>query len=163
MSIQSNTTYDGLKYNLDNYHQVAGQALWDGNNFFSANNTFTTGTVPNYSNAVTVTGDTTWAYATHANKPLIVTATATITLPAVENLKGDIWIINGAADGTLLTVSPNSSDMFLWDIAGAAGTNDKDIINTAATAKKGDYVKLRYGSGDGWLISEIGGTWVDQG
>jgi len=120
------------------------------------------GPVCNFSNAVTVTGDTTWAYATHANKPLIVTATATITLPAVENLKGDIWIINGAEDGTLLTVSPNSNDKFLWDIAGAAGTDNKDLINTAATAKKGDYVKCRYGSGDGWLITEVGGTWVDE-
>ena len=100
-------------------------------------------------------GDTTWAYATHFGRPLIVTAAAVITLPAVANLQGDIWIVNGAPNGTLLTISPNASDKFLWDMAGAAGADNKDIINTAATARKGDYAKIRYGSGDGWLISEV--------
>ena len=118
--------------------------------------------VPNYSNAVYVSGDTTWAYATHFGRPLIVTAAAVITLPAVANLQGDIWIVNGAPNGTLLTISPNASDKFLWDMAGAAGADNKDIINTAATARKGDYAKIRYGSGDGWLISEVGGTWADE-
>ena len=120
------------------------------------------GAVPNYSNAVYVSGDTTWAYATHFGRPLIVTAAAVITLPAVANLQGDIWIVNGAPNGTLLTISPNASDKFLWDMAGAGGTNNKDIINTAATARKGDYAKIRYGSTDGWLISEVGGTWADE-
>jgi hypothetical protein len=115
-----------------------------------------------YSNAVTSTGDVTWAYATHANRPLVLTGAGTVTLPAVANLQGDIWVVNGAADGTQIAVSPNSNDKFLWDIAGAGGTDNKDVINTAATAKKGDYIKIRYGSGDGWLISEFGGTWADE-
>ena len=72
------------------------------------------------------------------------------------------WVVNGAADGTLMTVSPNAGDKFLWDVAGAAGTDDKDIINTAVTAKKGDYVKLAFGDSSGWIITELGGTWVDQ-
>ena len=71
-------------------------------------------------------------------------------------------VCNGAADGILMTVEPNASDKFVWDVAGAAGTNDKGIINTAATAKKGDYVKLRYGSADGWAIKEMGCIWVDE-
>ena len=29
-------------------------------------------------------------------------------------------------------------------------------------AKKGDYVKLRYGSAAGWAIKEMGGIWVDE-
>jgi len=113
------------------------------------------------SNKVTITGDTTLSAATHAFHPIVVTSTATLTLPAVA-VGHSYWIINGCKDGTLLTVSPNASDMFLFDAAGAAGTDDTDIINTAATAKKGDFVKISYGSADGWVIHEMGGTWVDE-
>tara|TARA_B100001093_G_C26096216_1_gene704841 strand:- start:21 stop:512 length:492 start_codon:yes stop_codon:yes gene_type:complete len=116
----------------------------------------------NGTNAVTITSDTTIGIATHGFHPLIVTGTTTLTLPAVT-LGHSYWIINGNEDGTgLLTINPNSSDKFLFDAAGAAGTNDKDIINTQATAKKGDYIKLVYGSADGWVISEMLGTWVDE-
>ena len=126
-------------------------------------NTFLQPPVCSYSNAIEVSAATlTIAYATHMGRPVIQKQACVFTLPAVADVKGDIWIINGAADGTLMTISPNSSDKFVWDVAGAAGTNDKDIINSAATAKKGDYVKLRYASADGWAIKEMGGTWVDE-
>tara|TARA_R110002110_G_scaffold83975_18_gene218080 strand:- start:168 stop:623 length:456 start_codon:yes stop_codon:yes gene_type:complete len=119
--------------------------------------------VPNYSNKIEVDAATlTIAYATHMGRPVIQKQACVFTLPAVADVQGDIWIINGAEDGTLCTISPNGSDKFVWDVAGAAGTNNKDLINTAATAKKGDYVKLRYGSGDGWSIKEMGGTWADE-
>ena len=113
------------------------------------------------SNAVTITGDTTLTAATHGFHPVVITSTATLTLPAVTE-GVSFWLINGCADGTLMTVSPNASDKFLFDAAGAAGTDDKDIINTAATAKKGDFVKLTYGSAVGWTILELGGTWTDE-
>ena len=119
--------------------------------------------VSSYSNAIEVSGDTTLAFDTHCGRPVIQTAAAVFTLPAISGgaLGQTFWIINGASDGTLMTISPNSNDKFLWDVAGAAGTDDTDIINTAATAKKGDYVKLSYGSAHGWTIDEMGGTWVD--
>mgnify|MGYP001451989576 CR=1 FL=1 len=82
----------------------------------------------NGTNAVTITSDTTIGIATHGFHPLIVTGTTTLTLPAVT-LGHSYWIINGNEDGTgLLTINPNSSDKFLFDAAGAAGTNDKDIM-----------------------------------
>ena len=72
-------------------------------------------------------------------------------------------IVNIAADGAaLLTISPNSDDRFLTDIAGGIGTEDKDIINTKASQIQGDFVKLVGMSADGWAISEIGGIWVDE-
>ena len=86
----------------------------------------------------------------------------TLTLPAVV-VGATFIIVNGVdSTGALLTISPNSSDKFLVDIAGAAGTNNKDIINTKATQKKYDYVKLVGLSSDGWLIDEVRGTWVDE-
>ena len=113
------------------------------------------------SNAVTITGDTTLTAATHGFHPVVITSTATLTLPAVAE-GVSFWLINGCADGTLMTVSPNGDDKFLYSSDGAAGVDDKDIVNTAATAKKGDFVKISYGSADGWVIHEMGGTWVDE-
>ena len=120
------------------------------------------GAVPNYSNAITASGTLTLAYATHSGRPVIQTAATVFTLPAVANLGSSFWIINGAANGTLMTLAVNASDKFLWDVAGAAGTDDKNAINTAATARTGDYIKVQYGSADGWIITEMGGTWVDE-
>ena len=65
-------------------------------------------------------------------------------------------------DGIEISVSPNSSDKFLVDIAGAAGTDDKDIINTKATQARLDFVHLIGMSSVGWHIADVRGTWVDQ-
>jgi hypothetical protein len=86
----------------------------------------------------------------------------TLTLPAVV-VGASFIIVNIAADGAaLLTISPDSGDKFLVDIAGAAGTDNKDIINTKATQKQYDYVHLVGMTGDGWLIADKRGVWVDQ-
>ena len=116
-----------------------------------------------FSNKIEVDAATlTIAYATHMSRPVVQKQACVFTLPAVAALQGEIWIINGAADGTLMTLSPHADDMFVWDVAGAGGANDKDVINTAATAKRGDYIKLRYADANGWMITEMGGTWVDE-
>jgi hypothetical protein len=86
----------------------------------------------------------------------------TLTLPAAVPGASFI-IVNIAADGAaLLTISPESSDKFLVDIAGAAGTNNKDIINTKATQKQYDYVHLVAVNADGWIIVDKRGVWVDE-
>ena len=92
-----------------------------------------------------------------------VTADAqTLTLPAAV-VGGSFYIVNNAADaGALLTISPQSGEKFLVDIAGAAGTNNKDIINTKATQKQYDFVKLMCINTDGYFIDEVRGTWVDE-
>ena len=116
--------------------------------------------------AINLSADTTLAVNTHSvqvGKFVTISADAkTLTLPAVV-VGASFIIVNSAADGgALLTISPNSSDKFLVDIAGGAGTDDKDIINTKATQIKYDYVKLVGLSSVGWLIDDIRGTWVDQ-
>ena len=116
--------------------------------------------------SVTLTADTTLAVATHTVQVgkyvNIATDAKTLTLPAVV-IGASFIIVNSAADaGALLTISPNSSDKFLVDIAGAAGTDNKDIINTKATQKKYDFVHLIGMAAAGWHIADIRGTWVDQ-
>ena len=158
-----NITLDGSTYDPGTIERVAAQLVNENTNNFTVANTFQQPPVCSYSNAIEVDAATlTIAYATHMGRPVIQLQACVFTLPAVADVKGDIWIINGCVDGTLMTVSPDGSDKFVWDVAGAAGTDDKDIVNTAATAKKGDYVKLRYGAAAGWAIKEMGGTWVDE-
>ena len=115
--------------------------------------------------AITVTTGT-LAIATHSVQVgayVQVAADAqTLTLPAVV-LGASFIIVNVTADaGALLTISPNSSDMFLVDIAGAAGTDNKDIINTKATQARLDFVHLIGMAAAGWCIADVRGTWVDQ-
>lgn len=119
--------------------------------------------VPVLSNSVALSADTTLTAGTHAMHPVLVGGgtARVITLPAVA-VGVSFHIINDNADGVGLTVSPAAADKFLIDAAGAAGTDDKDIVNTAATARRGDSVKLTYGSADGWTILELNGTWADE-
>ena len=116
--------------------------------------------------AVNLSADTTLAVNAHSvqvGKFVTISADAkTLTLPAVV-IGASFIIVNTSTDGgSLLTISPNASDKFLVDIAGGAGTDNKDIILAKATQNQYDYVKLTGLTADGWLIDDIRGTWVDQ-
>lgn len=109
---------------------------------------------------MSVGGNYTLVAASHHGKTIVCTAAATITLPAVG--VGHCYTIVNGVGGVLVSVSPDSSDKFLFDIAGAAGTDDKDIQNTGATAKAGDFVHLIGLAAAGWGIINRSGTWVDE-
>jgi hypothetical protein len=90
----------------------------------------------------------------------IETGAVTFTLPAIAT--GNTYtFVNMNPDGTAaLTISPNANDGIAY--AGAVDDN-KDLINTAATAKKGDFVTLF--SGDGvvmWQVSAASGVWAKE-
>ena len=115
---------------------------------------------------INLSADTTLAVATHSvqvGKFVTISADAkTLTLPAVVVGASFIIVNTASPASSLLTISPNASDKFLVDIAGGAGTDNKDIILAKATQNQYDYVHLVGLSGDGWLIQDIRGTWVDQ-
>ena len=85
----------------------------------------------------------------------------TFTLPAIAAGFGGALIVNGGSFGAVaVTLSPNASDMILGpDITGA---DDKDLINTKATAKRGDFVQLDLGDADGYVVTRMRGTWARQ-
>tara|TARA_B100000287_G_C20553552_1_gene749484 strand:+ start:440 stop:1081 length:642 start_codon:yes stop_codon:yes gene_type:complete len=116
-----------------------------------------------YANAQTasIATDSTINATDHHLRYVLVTDDTTITLPAV-GIGLSFSIVNDNADGTAITVAPNASDKFLYNMQGAAGTDGKYIINTAGTAKKGDYVRLLGISADGWAITEKSGVWTDE-
>lgn len=93
----------------------------------------------------------------------IATDAKAFTLPAyAAGFVGfEITFVNtGASGNNILTISPNSSDKIMGpDIA---GTDDKDYINTKATAKRWDYVTLRADGANGWWIVARRGTWAVQ-
>jgi hypothetical protein len=83
----------------------------------------------------------------------------TVTLPAVAAMS--FVVMNGGADGTVLvTVAPNSADGIAYK--DAASTDNKAILNTKATAKRGDYIVCEYGDADGWQVTRARGTWAKQ-
>ncbi len=83
-----------------------------------------------------------------------------ITLPAVEGI-GSIRFGNLAAYGVSgLAISPNAADMIEGPDITAA--DNKDIINTKATACRGDYIELGYGDANGWSITRKRGTWARE-
>lgn len=82
------------------------------------------------------------------------------TLPAIA-IGNTITFVNNAADGANeLTISPNASDGITY--AGSS-TDDKDLINTKATSKRGDFVTLA--SLDGavaWQVVDARGIWAKE-
>lgn len=103
---------------------------------------------------------------------LIATDALTITLPAVGATapSGTVFtFVNSGADGNnIITLSPNASDAIFGTIANAAadsvasGADDKDFVNTKATANKGDRVTLMSDGSTGWYIIGGVGIWASE-
>ena len=84
------------------------------------------------------------------------------TLPAIAGADGQVFkIMNTGDDGTnTLTISPNSADGINFK---ADTTDDKDIINTKVTSKKGDYIIITNdASNDYWSVADIKGVWANE-
>ena len=108
--------------------------------------------------SVDVATNTTLALATHSGKVANVTATCTLTLPAVGTMHR--YTVRVGKPGITVTISPNASDL----IAGAgaansgAGADNKDVIFTNQPA--GSYITLEYGDANGWAIVDALGTFT---
>lgn len=85
-----------------------------------------------------------------------------LTLPAIATgLSGLTILAVGAFGTTAVTIDPNSSDMILGpDITGA---DNKDLICTKATQRRGDFVTLIAGDADGYMVTEKRGIWAREG
>ncbi len=89
-----------------------------------------------------------------------VTATAVITLPAVAT-PALCKIVNGGAFGTVEpTLRPQAADSIEGPDITAA--DDKDVVNTLATARRGDFVKLGSIDANGYQITELTGIWARE-
>lgn len=84
-----------------------------------------------------------------------------LTLPAIATGLSGLAIVSGGAFGTqATTIDPAAADMILGpDITGA---DNKDLINTKATQRRGDYVVLIAGDADGYMVTEMRGIWARE-
>lgn len=91
----------------------------------------------------------------------VVTADAkVVTLPATV-VCTTYRVINGCADGTCaVTISPAAADKIMGN--GFTSADNKDAINTKATAKKGDYMVLVGDGVNGWMVQDVVGTWARE-
>jgi len=88
------------------------------------------------------------------------TDTKTVTLLTYAAATAlDVMIVNGGAFGAVGTiVSPAAGDK----IAGPddTGADEGDAVNTKATARRGDYLIVKSGGDDGYVITEKVGVWT---
>lgn len=97
---------------------------------------------------------------TDVGKAFYVTGTddVVVTIPAIAT--GQVYkVVNGAQDGDHMTsLSPQSDDMIVGP--DYSGTNNEDWQNTKETSRCGDYLVIAYESGDGYIVTDIKGTWT---
>lgn len=84
-----------------------------------------------------------------------------LTLPALaDGFAGAVILAIGAFGTTAVTISPAAADMILGpDITGA---DNKDLICTKATQRRGDFVLLEGGDADGYHVSQLRGIWARE-
>ncbi len=83
-----------------------------------------------------------------------------ITLPAVATPINCKIVNIGAYGAVAVNISPNAVDKVQGP--DLPGTDNKDLINTKATAKRGDYVVLTTGDANGAVVAELRGTWATE-
>jgi|TARA_R110000803_G_scaffold157317_1_gene221745 hypothetical protein len=82
------------------------------------------------------------------------------TLPAIA-IGNTVTFVNNAVDGAnTLTISPAAADGITY--AGSS-TDNKDLINTKTTSKRGDSVTLASLNGTvAWQVVAVRGTWAKE-
>jgi hypothetical protein len=111
-------------------------------------------------NAVKKTSDYTVVTSTDAGKTFYVESTVTFTLPAIAIGNTFTFVYAGKDGEATLTLSPNASDGISFK---GSATDDKDLILTKATAKRGDYVTIASLSGiDAWQVTAVRGIWAKE-
>jgi len=85
----------------------------------------------------------------------------TYTLPSIA--AGEVYtFMNLADDGDAkLSISPAAADGIMY---AGSNTDNKDLINTKATAKKGDYVVIKSSEAGtvAWQVAAVRGTWEKE-
>jgi hypothetical protein len=84
-----------------------------------------------------------------------------LTLPAIAaGLDGITIMAIGAFGTTQVKIDPAAADMILGpDIT---GTDNKDLLLTKATQRRGDFVTLGGNDADGYAVTEMRGIWTRE-
>lgn len=83
-----------------------------------------------------------------------------VTLPAVATPVNCTIVNIGAFGAVKLSISPAAADKIQGP--DLPGTDNKDLINTKATARRGDRVTLVTGDANGPIVAAMRGTWATE-
>jgi hypothetical protein len=83
-----------------------------------------------------------------------------ITLPAVATPTNCKIVNIGAFGAVAVNISPAAADKVQGP--DLPGTDNKDLINTKATARRGDFAVLVTGDANGPFVSELRGIWATE-
>lgn len=83
-----------------------------------------------------------------------------VTLPVVATPVNCKIVNIGAFGAVKLSIDPAAADKVQGP--DLPGTDNKDLINTKATARRGDFVKLMTGDANGALVAELRGIWATE-
>jgi len=97
----------------------------------------------------------------------IATDALVISLPAItaENIGMEFLFRNTGADGNnIITLSPAATDAVHGTVAAisSGGVDNKDWINTKATANKGDWCTLKAVALTDWYLTGGDGVWASE-
>ena len=97
----------------------------------------------------------------------IATDALVISLPAItaENIGMEFLFRNTGADGNnIITLSPAATDAIHGTVAAiqSGGVDNKDWINTKATANKGDWCTIKAVALTDWYLSGGDGVWASE-
>lgn len=91
---------------------------------------------------------------------IVVKDGITITLPSTV-VGYQYEVMNGGKNGTILVaVSPAAADKIMGN--GFTSADDKDALNTKATAKMGDTIALAGDGVNGWMVRSVVGIWARE-
>lgn len=85
------------------------------------------------------------------------------TLPAAAAATKGAWYefeTGALSAGTGLSISPAAADHIRGN--GLTSVDDKDLINSGASDRLGDSVRVYCDGVDGWVIDAVIGTWAKQ-
>lgn len=88
---------------------------------------------------------------------------AVLTLPAAAAGTAGVWYefeCGALSSGTGLSISPAVADHIRGN--GLTAVDNKDLINTGATDRLGDSVRIYCDGVDGWVIESVIGTWAKE-
>lgn len=95
-------------------------------------------------------------------KVIFCTVTTVVTLPVTATALDNVTLVCMAPFGTAqISADPNANDKVMGP--DLAGVDNKDLINTQATARRGDFVTLRAGHADGFTVTDLRGIWAAEG
>jgi hypothetical protein len=96
-----------------------------------------------------------------SGKTFVVNKTVVFTLPAIAVGEVYTFIYDGYDGEGQISISPAAADGITYI---GSSTDDKDLINTKATAKRGDKVTIQSMNGDvtAWQVTVARGIWAKE-